>query len=122
MLSVALALSACGGEPVVRPAERYPGPWKEISPEVQRTMIQNAKQFHDCGYAFMRASVKPGSEFLVYCTSGEFAPGMEGKTNPNRKWDAYLVFSASGKIMGPNQIFGDIPPPDDKMWLFKKLN
>jgi hypothetical protein len=97
-----LCLAGCG--PDVNPSERYPGPWQDLDPYVSQTMAKNAERFGQlCGSAYMRPAFnKPGErgEYLVYCT------------HDRSQWWAFLIFSGMNEVVGPNNIFPDIAPPN----------
>jgi hypothetical protein len=101
-LAAAFCLAAC--EPAVAPAERYPGPWQELDPYVAETMARKSDRlFQLCKTATMRPAFnKPGArnEYLVYCTFDR------------SEWWAFTVYTGMHEIIGPNNVYPDIPPPN----------
>jgi hypothetical protein len=108
----AAVLAGCDSERVIKPLDRYPGPWKQLDSSVLQTMQRSVGSSQNCRAALMRPSSKTDGEYLVYCT--RFIPR---KPDPTRHWDAYLVSPARDKVVGPNKLFEDIPPPDESWWL-----
>ncbi|MEA2974639.1 MAG: hypothetical protein QOF19_159 [Alphaproteobacteria bacterium] len=103
-LTVACALGLAGCEPEIAPAERYPGPWQDPDPFVAETMAKKSDRlFQLCKSAYMRPAFnKPGgrNEYLVYCTFDR------------SEWWAFAVYTGMNEIIGPNNIYQDIPPPN----------
>lgn len=72
-------------------AERYPGKWiDEFNVDISRTLA--AHNARDCGEYRWRRSADSNSEFLVVCS------------RDGRKWQQYLVFTASQKAIGPDKL------------------
>lgn len=97
----ALCLAGCG--PEVKPSERYPGPWQDIDFHVSQTLAKNPERLGQlCASTYMRPAFnRPGErgEYLVYCTFDKSG------------WWAFVVFPGINEIVGPNNIFPEIPPP-----------
>lgn len=91
-------------EPEIKPSERYPGPWQDLDSFVAQAMARNSDRLGQlCASAYMRPAFnKPGErgEYLVYCTFDK------------REWWAFRVFAGMNEIVGPNNIFSEIPPPN----------
>ncbi len=96
-----LCLAGC--EPQFKPAERYPGPWQDLDVFAAQAMAKNPERLGQlCASAYMRPAFnKPGErgEYLVYCTYDK------------SEWWAFLVFAGMNEVVGPNNIFPEIPPP-----------
>lgn len=107
ILSVALVglLAACGpADPASEPtvAERFPGPWREFTPDVARTLAKNGVR--GCGEFYQRLSATMntpgGEEYLVACT-------RDGDT-----WAGYLVWPSIGRVLGPDvNLIAVVGPP-----------
>jgi hypothetical protein len=102
ILAGVLCVTGCG--PEVKPSERYPGPWTDIDPYVSQALAKNSDRLGQlCTSAYMRPAFnKPGErgEYLIYCT------------HDKSEWWAFVVFTGMNEIVGPNNIFKDIPPPN----------
>ena len=95
-------LAGCFEEPNF--AERYPGPWQDLDPFVALTMAKKPERFFQlCKDAYMRPAFnKPGerAEYLVYCTFDK------------SEWWSFVVFTGMNEVVGPNNIYPEIPPPN----------
>jgi hypothetical protein len=79
-------------------AQTYPGPWhREFSIPIVRTLNDN--HVRNCGDLAYRPNPKQSAEYLVYCSVDD---GV---------WRSYLVWTATGKIMGPYAVDPTVPPP-----------
>jgi hypothetical protein len=101
-LAGALWLAAC--EPEVAPAERYPGPWQPPDSFLAETLAKKSDRlFQLCRNVYTRPAFnKPGgrNEYLIYCTFDR------------SEWWAFTAYTGMNEIIGPNNIYPDIPPPD----------
>jgi hypothetical protein len=77
--------------------KRYPGPWREPSPPVIKTLLAN--RVRGCGEFVERKSSVNEGEYLVYCT-------RDGNT-----WKAWLVWTVIDKVEGPTELPKEIRPP-----------
>lgn len=84
----ATLLAACG--PELSEAQQYAGPWLDPSGEVMRVLAQNS--IEGCGEFYQKPHVSSPAEYVVACT-------RDGAT-----WRGYLVFTATGQVMGPDDM------------------
>lgn len=96
-------LAGCGQSP----DDRYPDPWvEEPSPGITRVLTSHGIQ--NCSDVVYRPSsastgpLDPNGEFLVYC-SGD---GVNWSA-----WIAYPGLARDRSLVGPMEIYDDIPPP-----------
>ncbi len=90
------------------PDDRYPDPWiEQPSPGITRVLTDNGVE--NCSNVVYRPSsastgpLDPNGEFLVYCSSD----GVN--------WSAWIAFPALARnrsLVGPMEVYDDIPPPE----------
>ena len=95
-----VGLCSCGSEPP--PSQRYPGPWIDVTTNLDLMRTLDANQVRGCGE--MMGKVAKGTEgkhaeYLLYCT------------RDGTNWAAWLVWPAIGKVSGPSQTYLEIAPP-----------
>jgi len=98
----AACLAGCFEEPNF--ADRYPGPWQNPDQFVAETMAKKSDRFYQlCKDAYMRPAFnKPGAraEYLIYCTFDK------------SEWFSFVIFTGMDEVIGPNNIYPEIPPPN----------
>ena len=90
------------------PGDRYPDPWiEQLNPGITRVLTgHGVENCSDVVYRPSSAStgpLDPNGEFLIYCSSD----GVN--------WSAWIAFPALARdrsLVGPMEIYDDIPPPE----------
>lgn len=98
LLGLACLLGTADARPMLKPSERYPGPWLEVSQEVRDVLVLN--RVAACSQAAGRELPSNPGEYLLYCTSDE------------KLWTSWRVQPAARTVRGPGRLFLDIAPPD----------
>lgn len=106
-IATVIFLSGCNDAPELKPLDRFPGPWRDLDTPVLQTMQQDVGALQNCRTALMRPSAKTKGEYLVYCTRS-----FLDKHDPNRRWEAYLIYPATAKVVGLSKTFKDVLPPE----------
>lgn len=81
---------SCGKGKELSISERYPAPWiEDFNKDLTIALTQS--KVTDCGQYKYRKSSIDKNEYLVYCTK-------DGK-----KWNSYIVWVGTNKVMGPHE-------------------